>query len=143
MDDFRDFSTEVEDFVDTAQTSNREEKPSNYLEPYLVDSWARSRGKEPIEFDWGNVCDVTAVELDKAWATNPLKLAAEKRGKKYNRALVFCPNPRHGYFKQVFPDPPLEHSYKCNECITDEMNRIFSLRVRRDENERKFADERE
>lgn len=143
MDEYREFGNEIADYEQSRNEQENEERPYNYLRVYEVDSWARKRGFEPVEFNWSNVCDVTAVELDKAWATNPLKLAAEKRGKKYNRALVCCPNPRHGYFKQVFPDPPLERSYKCDKCITDEMNRIFALRVTRAENERKFADERE
>ena len=114
-----------------------EDKPYRYLDVYEVDKWARDRDESPIEFDWSRVHNVEGIEPDKDWANNPANIDAAKKGRRYLRFLVFCSNPKHGYFKQVFPDPPTDWSYRCQKCITDEMDRIIGLRVKRDEEYRR------
>ena len=108
------------------------DKQYNYLRAYETDVWARNRGTEPIEFDWSRVCTLDCIEMDKDWAKNPVNLDAQKKGIKTVRVVVCCPNPKHGYFKQVMSDPPTEREYKCSKCVTEEMDRIIDLRAKRE-----------
>lgn len=102
------------------------EKLYNYLEAYENDR----HPLEPIVFDWSRVSDVETVEIKEQWFESDLCKEAARRGHRCMRVLVSCPN--HGYFKQVMSEPPGERDYKCYHCITEEMNRVLSLRIKRD-----------
>lgn len=113
----------------------------NYLKPYEIDKWARDRMEDPIEFDWGRVSELDAIETDEKWFDSPMCKASLAKGYRYQKVLVVCPNPEHGTFNTIMNDPPNERDLKCPHCITKEMNRILSLRYLRDEENRKNAKE--
>lgn len=101
-----------------------------YFEPYEIDREARTNGLEPIEFDWSRVCELDAVEEDKKWYETPFYRDMCKRGFKHQRWLVSCAT--HGYFKTSVMDPPTPKiGFKCQRCISDEINRIVGLRAKR------------
>ncbi len=113
-------------------TDEKGEKLYNYLEPYERDRFAESKMLPSIVFDWSRVSDLQTVEIDEQWFGSDLCKSALDRGYRCMRVVVDCPNPRHGRFKQVMSDPPGPRDYKCYHCITEEMNRVLSLRMKRD-----------
>ena len=118
-------------------TDEKGEKVYNYLEALETDKWARERMEEPIEFDWNRISTVKRLEIDESWDSSRLALDSLKRKEGYMRVVVQCPNPKHNIFKMVMHENPTERELKCPCCITEEMDRILSLRFIRDMKARK------
>lgn len=119
-------------FGERPEAERRTGKPSNYLEPFETDIWARARMETEITFDWNTVSDVREVEIDARWDKSELAKIARRDGKRHMRVLVECPNPKHGFFYAIMSDPPLPRDCKCQKCITDEINRVMSARAIRE-----------
>ena len=140
MRDFEDFGEKLKDGI--PEKADDKDRIVPYFEPYENDEWGRKHNMEPIEFDWSRVCELDAVEEDKKWYETPFYRDMCKRGFKHQRWLVSCAT--HGYFKQSVMDPPTPKiGFKCQRCITDEIDRIVRLRAKRDrEYEQSKAEER-
>jgi hypothetical protein len=131
---------EVEDFMTEYKPSEDKDRTVPYFEQYEVDSFARDRMLEPIEFDWSRICELDAIEEDRAWYVTPFYRMCVKKGLKHKRFLVNCAT--HGYFRQIVMEPPTEKiGYKCQRCITAEIDRIVNLRTLRDMEFRRRARE--
>lgn len=118
------------DYQIPAQSSDTDKY--NYLDEYVRDYWAENtmREDEAIVFDFNNVCKLETYSVDEAWAkTSPLAKQALAQGKVYRRELVGCP--KHKEFLHVVSVPPLPHDHLCPKCITDEINRVLDLRMKR------------
>lgn len=128
-------SSSVLDFIDRHTPAEGEEiRP--YFEPYEVDGFARDRMLEPIEFDWSRVSELDPIEEDTEWYNTPFYKMCVRKGQKHRRFLVSCPT--HGYFKQIIMDPVTPKiGYKCQRCISDEIDRIVNKRSVRDNEYRK------
>lgn len=107
------------------------EKLYNFLADAECDVWARERDQEPIEFNWGNVCDVDAIKRDDSYFNTPLYQLSKKKGIVSARWVVNCPV--HGIHNQVivFSDQPNRIADKCNDCISAELKRVDALRFQR------------
>lgn len=123
-------SSSVLDFIDRHTPAEGEEiRP--YFEPYEVDGFARDRMLEPIEFDWSRVSELDPIEEDTEWYNTPFYKMCVRKGQNHRRFLVSCPT--HGYFKQIIMDPVTPKiGYKCQRCISDEIDRIVNKRSLRD-----------
>lgn len=108
-----------------------EEKLGSYLDSYNVDSWARQHMEQEIVMDWNKVSRVREVEVVEAWDKSELAKIAKKNGRRCMKVLVECPN--HGYYYKIMSDPPLKTDCWCDKCITDEINKVLSARLIRDE----------
>ena len=106
-----------------------EERLHNYLEEYLTDSYAEVTGETPIVFDWGNVRKVEPFE-EVLWVNPAMAEESRKRGMPVIKVHVCCIE--HGHFNQVMQDPPMGNDGYCQHCITREIDRVISLRSRRD-----------
>ena len=106
-----------------------EERLYNYLEEYLTDSYAEVTGEAPIVFDWSNVRKVEPYE-EVPWVNPAMAEASERRGMPVIKVHVCCIE--HGHFNQVMQNPPMEKDGYCQHCITREIDRVISLRSRRD-----------
>lgn len=102
----------------------------NYLDAYRRDVFAEKRMIRPIVFNEGNVCRVEPCEIV-GWNRPDMAERSAKLGMPVIKVHVCCPT--HGHFNMVMPDPPEDRHMLCDRCISAEMNRVFSLRVRRDE----------
>lgn len=112
--------------------TEREEKPYNYLEEYLTDSYADVTGEQPIVFDWSRINELDLIERDEKWDTSPQAKRSLKLGFPVQRVFVRCPNPKHDCFYQVMQDPDTDRDHKCYHCVTEEIDRIINLRAARD-----------
>lgn len=131
---------DIDDFAANYKPSEDNDRVVPYFEPFEVDTLARSRMLTPIEFDWSRICELDPIEEDKEWYDTPFYKHMCAKGLKHRRFLVSCAT--HGYFKQTIMDPPAKKiGYKCQKCITAEIDRIVGLRAKRDEELRKQARE--
>lgn len=114
------------------QSEKKEEKLYNYLDALLHDTWAENTLNEDmaVVFNYDNICEVETISQIPEWDNSPLAVKARKDGRIYHRELVRCP--KHHEFYLVVSSPKTPHSYDCPHCITDEINRVISLRVKRD-----------
>lgn len=106
-----------------------EEHLHNYLEDYLTDAFADRHLLTPILFDWSNVHKVEPYE-EVPWVNPAMAEASRKRGMPVIKVHVCCIE--HGHFNQVMQDPPMGNDGYCQHCITREIDRVISLRSRRD-----------
>lgn len=124
------------DFIDKMAPAQEGAEVTPYFEPYEVDKFARDRMLEPIEFDWSRISELDPIEEDKEWYDTPFYKMCVKKGLNHRRFLVSCPT--HGYFKQTIMEPPAPKiGYKCQRCISDEIDRIVNKRSVRDNEYRK------
>lgn len=131
---------DFDDFAENYKPSEDKDRIIPYFEPFEIDSVARSQMLPPIEFDWSRICELDAIEEDTEWYKTPFYKHMCDRGLKHKRFLVNCAT--HGYFKQTIMEPPTPKiGYKCQRCITAEIDRIIALRAKRDEELRKQARE--
>lgn len=107
-----------------------EEHLHNYLEDYLTDAFADRHLLTPILFDWDRVCALDPIERDESYDGTDRQAEALRRGLRLQKVLVSCP--QHGYFKQLMFDPPSGRDGLCDQCIDEEIDRIISLRAKRD-----------
>lgn len=130
------------DFIDKMAPAQEGAEVTPYFEPYEVDKFARDRMLEPIEFDWSRVSELDPIEEDTEWYDTPFYKMCVKKGLNHRRFLVSCPT--HGYFKQTIMTPPAPKiGYKCQRCITAEIDRIVNKRSIRDyEYKRRMKEER-
>lgn len=108
-----------------------EEHLHNYLEDYLTDAFADRHLLTPILFDWGRVCKVEPHE-ELPFLCKDLAEDMRRRGMRFIKVHVSCPNPEHGDFNTVMNDPPVERDLWCDRCIDEEIDRIIRLRAKRD-----------
>ena len=125
--------SDIYDFMDDFTPAKEEDKDRivPYFEPYEIDKFARDRMLEPIEFDWSRICELDAIEEDREWYKTDFYQMCHAKGLDHKRFLVNCAT--HGYFKQIIMQPPTPKiGYKCQRCITAEIDRIVNLRSLRD-----------
>ena len=130
--DFYDFGEALGN-LPTKEADKDDGRIVPYFEPWENDIWARKHGMPEIVFDWNRICDLTVEGEDYDWQNTPPARTWTKDGHKHKRMIVTCPNPKHGLHKTiVLLGVEYKSAGKCQMCITEEIDRIISLRAKRD-----------
>ena len=130
--DFYDFGEALAN-LPAKEADKDDDRVVPYFETWEIDIWARKHGMPEIVFDWKRICDLTIIDEDKDWQKTSQAISWNKAGHKHRRWIVTCPNPNHDLHKTIVLDGvDYKSKGKCQMCITEEIDRIISLRAKRD-----------